>query len=358
MRDGDLWIWEGGRERQLTQEGTVERPRFSADGEYVLYDRNGGARYVSLASGGSWPLPDGGSSWSPTGPVLGLVGGILTTRVTPHGPLKAERAVFGGGFGAWAPDGRRIAVLRGEPGNTAWLGIADVTTGEVRKLLEEASPVSEPATCPVGGPSAPLAWSADGKWISFWRPGLTASTHMDCNELAVIPAEGGSPLTLGASPMNPAWVSWAPVGGTLAFTDGPGRTATRGKVVRLAALSAGVPVKTLTPEGYADRDPAWSPDARYVSLTRSRGEEPSRVWVVEAATGKAKPVPGSENGMAARWGRGGSLIWVRPGGTVHGAPRWDQAPTQLVQGVDRPREYYGQWYWDTVLDYWPGPPAK
>ncbi|MFZ5826735.1 MAG: TolB family protein [Bacillota bacterium] len=367
VRQGDLWLWAGGAERRLTEGGKVHTPRFSHDGRFLAYWQ--GRRLMLTRTdgkGGPWPVPAARPvhqvSWSPTANRLALSQGdrTATVDVTGTGPTQPQLVVEGWAGATWSPDGEQLAVHRVKTGRhpfegTAWTALISRTDGEPRVILEDPYSL-ETAGDRCGAGARPVAFSPDGQWLLLVRPGATPSIAADCNEFLVISTRGGEPKRLGASP-NPRWAAWSPAGPTLALTHGAGREAYRQKEILLAA-PPWADLRRLTPPGYADREPAWSPGGSYLAFTRSRAERPERtdqpapgqaIYVTTVESGKTELVPGSEGGFCPSWGQDGTLFWIEPGELHH---RRDDLPNPLLSGVDRPLNYYGQWQCSEVLDLW------
>lgn len=372
IRDGNLWVWQAGNERQVTKEKKDSAPHFSASGQYIAFTRNR-ELWVAQAEGErQWRVSEtvGSGEWSPKEDTLAFSteAGTSTVSITATGPMEAKLLAAGWSGAAWSPDGQQLAVVKNTPGEkpfggTTAIGLVSRSGGEPRVTMQTTYP-HQSACGPVGG-ATQLRWSADGQWIAFFRCGLFASLSADCNELAVLPAEGGQPTAVGVVPANPAWFAWAPSGAVLAFTDGSGRDAWTNKAVRVAVMPPAPPYYSLTPAGHADREPAWSTDGKRLAFTRSLAEWPDRtnlpapgqvIWVAKAPRGHAAPVPGSEHGFSPRWGPGDSLVWFRGVGGEKGNLWYVKQPgqrkQQVIEGIDLPFPYYGQWQADLVFDWW------
>lgn len=374
VRGGDLWRWGGGTVQQLTHEGDVSFPRFSHNGEWVLYQRGGEWRLMRADGGRSWVVPLAGSAaWSPAALELAVADG-RDTYVVPvgdGGPGEARLVVRGWSGTVWSPDGMRLAVARAERTGESlfegkvFLGIVGSKGGEPRQILQERFPKGD-----CGGGAHASAWSPDGQWLLLVRYGITASISADCNELAVVRVSGGPAVSLGETP-QPRWAVWSPVAPTLAFVDGVGREATRNKRLRLASSPFGEPragepraggdALTVTPPGFADRDPAWHPAGHYLAFTRSKAQPPvdmndpapgQVIMRLDTRGGPPQPVPGSEGGFGPFWAADGTVFWFR-----HERGRTDlwqhrQGVTSAVlTDLDLTHSYYGQWNWPSVLDY-------
>lgn len=365
VRGGDLWL--DGSDQPITTGGVVREPRFSPDGMFLSYYQEAVLHVRSLSRGELWSVPGTwGYTWSPASRMIALTGegGVHTLAVTFEGLGEPQMVARGWWGGAWSPDGRRLAVSRtlptgkGHLAGVAEVGIVPAAGGPVRVILREEYGL-EGQGC--GGGASALSWSPDGKWLLLGRHGVTASISADCNEFAVMPSGGGKPVTLGAA-ANLRWAVWAPRhAALLAYVDGVGREAWKGKQLRLIAPPWQTPREPITPVGFADRDPAWDLTGRHLAFTRSREEAPANM-LTGAAPGQmiyrlhprrppARSVLESEGGLAPFWSKGGALFWFRLGRSHVDLFR-DGRP--FIRNIDLVEPYYGQWDWHHVFDYWSG----
>lgn len=362
VRDGQLWLREAGQERQVPTGGRVHQPRFSPDGQFLLYSEPHKLFVARVDGAGAAELPAEHCEWSPVRNQLACESPQGVQLVTTEG--QSALAFPGWHGAAWAPDGERLALVKRVEGKeprsgTAVLGVARLDDREPKVIWQE--PVF-PANRPVGGIQAPR-WSADGRWLSFMRSGVTASVSSDVNELAVLPVAGGTPVTLGETPANPTFYAWAPTGATIAYTDGAGREVWHDKQVRVVPMPPRRPFRSITPQGYADREPAWAPDGSRLAVSRSRAVTPERmdqpapeqgIYVVDLKTGRGNKVG---DGVGPVYGRDGSLLWVQPAGENRPAALWWRpaaggAAREVVTKVDIMNQYYGQWRWRQAFDWW------
>lgn len=368
VRQGDLWLWEQGQERRLVDGEQITQPRFSHDGRFIHFREGDGLKVVSSEGAGPWPISDGppggpAAAWSPTDNTLAIATGQSTSTVAvrPDGPQPPRQVVAGWSGTAWSPDGRRLAVSRAKTTltpfhGTSWVGIVPREGGEPRVIAELSfSPDDE--AC--GGAAVPSAWSVDQDWLLLVRPGLWSSLSADCNEFAVVSTRGGPARTVGRSP-NTTWAAWSPTAPVLALTDGTGRDAYWRKRVLLARPPWTQEAQSLTPEGMADREPAWHPSGRFLAFTRSRSERPENmnapapgqaIYQTETGAPDPRPVPSSQGSFGPFYGASGSLYWFKAeNGSIALFYQGQSAP--LIRGLDLEHSYYGQWNWRQVLDAW------
>ncbi|HXJ29276.1 MAG TPA: protein kinase [Gemmatimonadales bacterium] len=173
----------GGRTLPLTDDSTVveAQPRWSPDGNTLLFLSRGGVSVASALGGASRPVV----------------------------PASATAAVS---TATWSPDGREIAFVRAES-----LLVAPVDGGAARLLATTLDLHS-------------CAWSPGGKWIACVAlnsesvlPGTTFG-NLAPSAILLFPAAGGAPVRLvEAHAFNQSPV-WTPDGGQLLFVsnrDGP-----------------------------------------------------------------------------------------------------------------------------------------
>jgi hypothetical protein len=148
----------------------------------------------------------------------------------------------------------------------------------------------------------------------------------------------------------------------------------------------------LTPAGYVDLTPVWSPDGRIVASSRGRAVElpnsedsPRYIWLTDVATGEGRPLlpgiegavgPGGSSGQDGSsavpvggasivqedpvWGsRGEGLLFVqRPAGPDGEAQIWwtmpDGRDAQPVAAIGPTEGYYGHFRWHDLFDWFPG----
>ncbi len=256
-------------------------------------------------------------------------------RITDDGMFKQRPA--------WSPDGRHVLFAR-HRGDTIFLFLRDLESGEEQRLTDKASPEYDavysrdgkqilfafdktspnqgdlevhrlifepreilPAAVSRGGlthEESP-AWSPDGKRFAF------TSTKDGNQELYVANIEGGEWTRLTSDPAIDAHPAWSPDGKTIVFaTD-------RWGDLELAAISPdGGQVRRLTDSPGLDDYPAWSPDGKRIAFTSNRNRN-LEIYVLDVDSGAIKNLtqnPAIDNFPA--WTPDGALGFVsnRDGG--------------------------------------------
>ena len=164
---------------------------------------------------------------------------------------------------AWAPDGRRIAFVRGGD-----LYVMDAAGSHVRRLTRTAAAESDPA------------WSPDGRRLAFARRvGRVA-------QIFVSDPDGRHAQQITREEAGAEDPAWSPDGRRLAGSSGG--------VVFTIALD-GSNLQRLPPaqeDDPGDTEPAWSPDGRTIAFSRALfALGTSAIWVANAdGTGERRLV--------------------------------------------------------------------
>jgi TolB protein len=216
-----------GRSVQLTADPGLEiQPALSPDGRVVAYAAGNAARmriYLRPVGGGrTLPLTDDSTAveaqprWSPDGnSVLFLARGGVSVAPALGGasrPVVPPSATANVATATWAPNGREIALVRAES-----LLVAPVEGGPARLL----------ATAP---DLHSCTWSPGGKWIACVAlnaesvlPGITFG-NLAPSAILLFPVAGGAPVRLVEPQAFNQSPVWTPDGGQLLFIsnrDGP-----------------------------------------------------------------------------------------------------------------------------------------
>jgi eukaryotic-like serine/threonine-protein kinase len=253
---------------------------------------------------------DGGSSFfavSATGTLVHVPGGfarwlVLTDRMGR--PERASPEARGYRFPRFSPDGRRISVTVDPRPSDIWI----VDLGDWRATRVTTS-----------GGNINSIWSADGARIGFTGRGTWTVAGPGDEPEKLAPFTPGAPVYLG---------SWARDGSVFAYR-GTAR-AVYDLVVLAPQDSVWSPILA-TPAN--ERDPAISPDGRWIAYTSDRSGTPE-VYVRPREGNGVGMVVTAGGGREPRWADGGREIIFRRGSSMMTLPV-QTGPTFRVAGTAR-----------------------
>ncbi len=155
---------------------------------------------------------------------------------------------------ALSPDGARVAfVWQGDEGDNWDVYVKPLAEETLTRLTVDPRFDLSPA------------WSPDGTRIAFAR-----YAEMGGCQILEVPSRGGAERELGScgKSQNPD-LAWSPDGRLLAYSDRESDAESFG--IYLLSPDSGEKRKLVSPGGqhWGDKDPAFSPDAKWVAFTRS-----------------------------------------------------------------------------------------
>lgn len=405
IKRGDLWVLESGkRPLRLTNDGCNHFPAWSPDGKWLLfykYDpedrwKRNNTLWAARADGGVVYSIEPGKQvldarWSPAANRIAYLTARQDERFRSEEFRLAEVSDKGPGEPlllkdvsekimsfCWFPTGEKLVYTTADENpnvkENLTIKVMPSGGGEAKTFL-----TVEPGFLPDAGPPLSLSsylgglkFSPNTFDLSFFRYPLSASLTADGVYLNVTSIEGKDPKQIATMLAYPDWVDWYYFGDCLAFIEGGGREALFNK--RLSILPVNRPdlAVTVTPEGYVDRDPTWSPEGEFIAVSRAKSSQeinrreewpPSSIWLVNPDGSGARQIstdgetPGCSD-YHPWWVEGGkSLMWVRVQGekaSIWQAGADGKDRNQVFEGLDIPRGYYGAYKWDEVMAWHPG----
>ena len=305
----------GGGRLRLTNDGaTEEHPRFSPDGERILFDRRridaggaemclvaalGGDVTVVLANAvhGAWS-PDGSRiafiQIDPAGKAIALVtakadGSDARTLLTADGVHPSLRNP------AWSPDGKTIAVVRGTGGAAGEIWLTSETGGDLRRLSNDRGAA---------------VFSDEPEFTTDGRSILHASNRGGATNIWSQPLDGGAPVRLTTGP-GPEISPTTAGSGEIAFASSRWRSALY--LYELASKNT----RPLTTHSAYLWGPSFSPNGREVAISRSEVDGAWHLWLASVEGGAVRQLTSGPLGeVYPRYTPDGEFVmyhtWDRP----------------------------------------------
>ena len=215
-----------------------------------------------------------GTTPAPTGRIayLGADEGSTNLLVVDAGSGE-RRTIYAAngtvGWGAWSPDGSRVAYILEHPGLRSEIVVADADGSDPVTI------VAEDDTGAVGPDLLNLAWSPDGSRIAY--AGRTLRRGVANRTIFVVDADGsGRPTVLDGH-----WeaVSWSPDGRRLVLVGFPDPQDPTFDLY--TSDPDGSNLARLTHDASIERSPSWSPDGRQLVYSTETETDPG-VFVMAA----------------------------------------------------------------------------
>ena len=290
-----------------SEDDSYDCPAFSPDGRQIAYlsaagslamvsvDGSGARRLDAVVSrqGGAGDRP---FDWSPDSSAIAYSPNTLATDGT--GPLNAlDIMSLADGTvtrvkvapveqildAAWAPDGRRIAIL-GYGGNT----VNDRSRSRLFTVRADGTDLR--LLTVIQGHEADLrgrvSWSPDSKRIAYSGPAAGGGSAAD---IYVISADGREVTNLTHSAADDYAPAWSPDGRSIAFVSGP-----QGGPSSVLVMGADGTDPRVVDQGPAIASVTWSPDATRLLVAPGFSEASSSLparTVAADGTGSAIELP-------------------------------------------------------------------
>lgn len=396
IRDGDIWVkaLPDGPDRRVL--AAANSPDWSTSGEWMLVFADD-QQQVLRADGSDLRTVGSGAVWAPDADVLTYVDAdeaIIIERadgsdrrtVVPAPGVETERVDRSGL--RWDPSGTRIAYAEQRTADTtppwtyAGIWVADADGSDAHEVHNTGAPPQDGVV--------PLAWTPNGTEIIFALDVFfSASAFADGLPIYKVPVSSGTPRQLVPGMLIADDLrSPSPLGNlTIAITDGAGREMWRNKAISLLTWGSGnrIPLTDASTAAFA---PSWSPDGQQLTYVAQPDAGPiggsgqelatatheRHIWTMSAYD----PVPGANQRQLTddpafrderpQWSNdGATVLFARIDGEFNASlwtvPSAGGDPLRIVDAISPPGTwdsdffigYYGQVFWDQVLDWWQPP---
>lgn len=286
IRNDDLWMKTGYKERQLTHGEKVRYPKWSNDSNWIAYLKGGDELSYS---GDLWLYNvkmnnhmkiktnvNPNFQWAPLDNRISFLINkqLYVVNLDPAIPFLVTSLAPNIENFSWLPDGKGlIASSREREELHSDIILKKITVNRHKPTVKHFF------TIPVGEDefyvsTSQFKWSHDQKWLSFLLI-PTASLSADANTLCLLSEDGRAFKRLGDMLNDEDWFSWAPTKGVLGYIAGVGREALKNKQLKTVTVPS-FQVGDLSPIGYADRDFFWKNNA-HIYVSRSKEGELTEV---------------------------------------------------------------------------------
>lgn len=369
---GDVWVVDLDTEQRtrLTRDGRNSRPRWSADGHWIAYQKGDQLWVVEVGSGKEELVseqPVSELAWSPVEnrlAYLSIARGLViweTDRQNIQTLVESEGGITLRHI-AWDPTGKWLAYER-EQGE--WRLSKVSLDGTSFTVYTTDDPTHSPSLA---------GWSADAEWLLVWVGPASALARDDGLPLCLVPALGGAPRCLEQKMLlHSDWLSWSP-DGQLAFIAGEGRETWVNKGLALMAPASSAIHWLIDHTEQSPIQPAFSPDGKRLAYSagpptpaeaayarRAVALAQRRIWVMDVSSGQRRRLTNEDRfrDECPSWSSDGSyILFARLG--EEGASLWlmesdgsnlRQVVSELTPKPD-PTGKYGYVNWQVLWDWW------
>ncbi|KYC97106.1 TolB family protein [Heyndrickxia sporothermodurans] len=372
IRHTNLWLKVGNKEQQITKEGNVSGPKWSADGKWIAFKKGKELWTYNTQSKKQFRLYGGEASnyqWSPKKNIIAFQIFNDINMIDVEKRNKGfENVASGVGNYSWFPNGKEF--LASSISNllpTGWTSVELYKIPLDAKMnpakMEHFYTLPKQSSDFFAIQTSRFKWSANGMWIAFLAT-PTASWSMDNDMLCIIRTDGTNFTKLEDMILNESWFQWASDKNYLAYIGGEGRMAIENKHLNIKILPA-LKTSSYTPKGFVDWDFTWQ-DPSLLTVSRAKETE----W---SNNPKKRPLPSlykvdtkqNEQAKITSPNKGfgdyhpiyissiNRLTWLRSNRKTTdmwmAKPNGETAKIYIKQ-IDTVPDYYEKRNWDDVVD--------
>jgi hypothetical protein len=374
VRNDDLWIKLGEREKRITDGEYVGYPKWSFDGRWIAYLKGdkkidfplyeGDLRLYNIHLGKHVKVSSNVKrdfQWAPNKNLIGFQSDDRLYMTDTHSVNTIHRISSKIKNFSWLPDNEGF-ITSSKAGEQL---DSDIVLSKI--LIDQPSKhpkTSHFYTIPVAKEeyfisTSPFKWSSDHRWVAFLLE-PTASMSADTNTLCVFSDDGKIFKKIGEMLDYDEWFQWAPRKSLLSMIGGGIREATINKQLMVFTPPFDT-TNVYTPRGFVDRDLTWLDD-NHIITTRSIENEwfdinqrplPALFTINIKNNAQSKlTTHSSKEGDFRPQQLGRKLFWIqtdRRNADVLSANTDGSMQTKWISNIDLGSWYYEKWHWEEVF---------
>lgn len=383
IRNDQLWIKIGDKEKKVTHGEFVRFPKWSSDGKSLAYLKGEKEEETSNNEGELWVYNihqdkhvkvsskvKSNFQWSPNKNIIGFQSksnkkffglkshdNLFVADVKGSSIQKVDTEISN--F-SWLPngDGFLVSSKKGDHIDSN-IDLYKITLNQLQKEKKTLLYTIQVPKDKYFTSTSKFKWSQDKQWIAFMLV-PTPSMSADSNALCILSQDGKDFYTISEMLNYEEWFNWSPNESYLSQISGESREAIKNKKLKVF-YPTDLTSKEYTPNGYVDRGLTWIDERNIItsrSLESEWGELNQRplpkLYKVNIFTNNQTKFtsPSIEYGDFYPQFWNGRIIWVRTDrkqASIWIANSDGTNYKQWIPSIDLGTSYYEKWNWKEVF---------